>query len=58
MCSIRSAGRPGSIGTNAAPVNATAQVASTDSIERGIATATAVSGPAPCAMSSRATREA
>ncbi|BEK94268.1 hypothetical protein NS07_v2contig00127-0011 [Nocardia seriolae] len=56
MCSMRSIGYPGSMGTKAAPVSATAHMASTDSAERGIEIATARSGPAPAAISTRASR--
>ena len=40
MCAMRSAGYAGSTGRYAAPVRVTAQIASTDSTERGSATAT------------------
>ncbi|GAB2549453.1 hypothetical protein GCM10027167_64890 [Nocardia heshunensis] len=53
---MRSVGYVGSIGTNAAPVYATAHMASTDSAERGIEIATLRSGPAPAAISTRASR--
>lgn len=44
------------MGTNAAPVFAMANIASTDSTERGMAVATPRSGPAPAAISTRASR--
>ena len=56
MWSMRSAGWFGSTGTNAAPVLATAHTASTDSIDRGSASATTDSGPTPRSISKRASR--
>ncbi|GAB4584564.1 hypothetical protein Ntsu_23960 [Nocardia sp. IFM 10818] len=44
------------MGTKAAPVRATAIMASTDAAERGMEIATARSGPAPAAISTRANR--
>ncbi|BCK58650.1 hypothetical protein NWFMUON74_64220 [Nocardia wallacei] len=56
MWEMRSAGYAGSTGRKAAPARATAHTARTCSIDRGIATATSTSGPAPRAISARASR--
>ncbi|CAM5663505.1 hypothetical protein KAURM247S_08251 [Kitasatospora aureofaciens] len=56
MYPIRAAGYSGSIGRYAAPVFSTARIATTSSAERGSATATRRSGPAPRAISAFASR--
>ncbi|GAA4680601.1 hypothetical protein GCM10023197_41270 [Gordonia humi] len=54
MYSMRSSGRSESTGTYCPPAATTAWTATIISIDRGTATATAVSGPTPAAISSRA----
>ncbi|GAA4488618.1 hypothetical protein GCM10023094_48810 [Rhodococcus olei] len=56
MCRIRFRGYVGSTGTKAAPVLATAHTARIDGSDRGRASATTVSGPAPSPISIRANR--